>query len=129
MSGKTVPVITTLISVIGSIAVALITTNTTFDKKLTDEQQAIIELRDKIAVMEAEFAPIQLNGNGSAKIDGQQVAEIDKADKRFYQTECKLGKVSHATLNTNFNGNTIKQPALCTCSDHPVGGRGWVCFD
>ena len=113
----------------GSVVVALITTNTTFDSKLSNEQQAIIELEQKIEQMNAELSPITLNGNGDAKIDGKNVAEIDKADKRFYQQECKLSTVTHAILNTIKDGNNIKQPALCTCSDHPDGGRGWICFD
>lgn len=130
MSEKTTLVITAIIGVIGSIAVALITTNTTFDKKLTEEQQSIKELKEKIREMDAEISPITLNGNGDSKINGKKVSEIDKADKRFYPKECKLGKVSHAILNTVTKSDEIKpQPALCTCSDEPNGGRGWICFD
>lgn len=130
MSEKYVSIITALIGLVASIAVALITTNTAFDKKLTDEQQAIVNLQNKIAVMEAEFSPITLKGNGDKKFNGEKVAEIDKADKRFYQQSCKLGKVSHAILNTvKKRGNIKSEPALCTCSDEPNGGRGWICFD
>lgn len=129
MSDKGSSIAAAIIGVLGSIAVALITTNATFDNRLSSEQEAIAQLQKKIEEMEAEFNPITLHGNGDATINGQSVAEIESADKRFYQQQCKLGKVSHAVLNTNKAGKNIKQPALCTCSEHPVGGRGWICFD